>query len=253
MASPQCEHGYTKVANELLEAMAKYRFPGQEYQIMLAVMRKTYGYNKKADQISYNQLSEMTGVNRRKVISLVQSLVSKKALGSAQNGTRKPLTIWINKNFEEWLPSAQKGTSAQKDTKTSAQKGDRPSAQKGHPQKKGKKGKIPSTFFDMSKNFLEYQQQQLGEKLVKVTDKKIQDGAEVIEKLTRLDGYDLDEDIRPALAWAVHDDFWSKQVRSLASLRKYGNNGEMKFVNLLSQYYKRNGNKPNQNKQSAYY
>jgi phage replication O-like protein O len=129
------EDGYTKFANELLEALARNRFPGQEYQIMLAVLRLTDGYHKDADTISYGQLSKMTGIDRRKVISLVQSLVSKRALGSAQMGTRKPMKLWINRNFEEWKSSpghsAQKGTNAQKDTTPSAQKGDSSSAQKG--------------------------------------------------------------------------------------------------------------------------
>lgn len=137
---PQLEDGYTKIANELLEAFAKIRLRGQEAQIVHAVMRKTYGFNKKSDAISFGQLSEATGINRRKVIMLVQSLVSKKVLGSAHNGTRNPSTIWINKHYSEWLHSAHKGTSAQKDTIPSAHKGTSASAHKGtHKRKKEKK------------------------------------------------------------------------------------------------------------------
>ncbi|WP_084288457.1 replication protein [Desulfovermiculus halophilus] len=58
MASPQCENGYTRLANELLEALARTRLAGQEYQAVLAIVRKTYGFGKKSDKISYGQLSK---------------------------------------------------------------------------------------------------------------------------------------------------------------------------------------------------
>jgi len=110
-ASPQCENGYTKIANELFDAIIRTGIPGQEMRIMLAVMRLTYGYGKTKDQISYGQLSKITGIPRPRVIEHVKSLVSKKRLGSLNNGTRKPLTMWINKDYLQWLPSLVKETS----------------------------------------------------------------------------------------------------------------------------------------------
>jgi phage replication O-like protein O len=123
MASPQLEDGYTRIANELFDAIIRTRLPGQELRIMLAIIRMTYGFGKKQDQISYGQLSKITKIPRRKVIEHVKNLVSKKALGSAHHGTRQPLTFWINKDFEQWEPSALKGTSAHQGTMPSAHQG----------------------------------------------------------------------------------------------------------------------------------
>jgi len=97
------------------------------------------------------------------------------------------------------------------------------------------KNVIPSDFFDLSKRFLEYQKEQLGD-MVKISESKIAAGAEVIDKLIRIDGFDMEKQIRPALNWAVKDDFWSTNILSLAGLRKKGSNGEMKFQNLLASF-----------------
>mgnify|MGYP000356042858 CR=1 FL=1 len=178
-----------------------------------------------------------------------------KKLKKLQNLTTKPtnkFTIISIVNWETYQQEQARNQPTEQPAANQQLTSSSPAANHKQECKNAKNEKnIPSTFLDVSQKFLEYQQEQLGEKLVKVTDKKVRDGAETLEKLTRLDGYDLDADIRPALNWAIHDDFWSKQVRSLCSLRRPGNNGEMKFTNLLSQYYK-NNNKP-QNTPSAYY
>jgi len=127
MASPQTENGYTKFANELLEAFIRTRIPGQEIRIMLFIARKTYGYGKKQDCISYGQIAKATGIPRTRAIEHVKSLVSKRVLGSLNNGTRQPATIWINKDYEKWVPSPIKGTSPKEGTTPSPNKGTIPS------------------------------------------------------------------------------------------------------------------------------
>ena len=49
MASPQIEDGYTKIANELLEAISKVNLSSYEFRVIMAIIRKTYGFNKKSD------------------------------------------------------------------------------------------------------------------------------------------------------------------------------------------------------------
>lgn len=119
MASPQCEDGYTKLANELLEGMIGTRIPGQEMRVVLAIIRLTYGYGKKSDKISYGQIAKLLNIPRVRTIKHVKSLVSKKILGSLNHGTRQPSTIWINKDFEKWKSSPIKGTSPKEETRDS--------------------------------------------------------------------------------------------------------------------------------------
>ncbi len=69
--------------------------------------------------------------------------------------------------------------------------------------------------------------------LVKIDDKKINKGIEIIDKLIRIDNFKLDK-ITEVLQFIVHDDFWGKQVLSLNGLRnKSKTNENIKFVNAL--------------------
>lgn len=111
MASPQLENGYTRIANEILDALISAKFPGQELRLILAVIRKTYGFGKKEDRISFGQLSQLTGIPRREVIRLFHSLVGKNTLGSGKGTTRQPRIMWFNKDFSQWLPSGKGPTS----------------------------------------------------------------------------------------------------------------------------------------------
>jgi hypothetical protein len=100
---------------------------------------------------------------------------------------------------------------------------------------------LPSGFFTLSKRFLEYQKKQHGN-LVKITESKINSGAETIDKLVRIDGFDLEQEIKPVLNWAAKDSFWSTNVLSLAGLRKKQNNGETKFQNIYASFKRKNKN-----------
>ncbi len=109
MSGPQLEDGYVRIANELVEALARVRLAGQECQVVWTVIRKTYGFNKKADQIPLGQIHEMTGISRVKASRLIHGLVSKKILSITNNGDRKALTIGINKQYADWRPIPKKG------------------------------------------------------------------------------------------------------------------------------------------------
>jgi len=59
-----------------------------------------------------------------------------------------------------------------------------------------------------------------------------------IDKLCRLDHFDFEACIKPALKWAVKDPFWSDQILSLSNLRNKGKNGLSKFFNLYNAWCK---------------
>jgi phage replication O-like protein O len=64
MNSPQLENGYTRIANELLDALIRYRIPGEERQVLDVIIRKTYAYGKKEDRISLSQFHDMTRIKK---------------------------------------------------------------------------------------------------------------------------------------------------------------------------------------------
>jgi phage replication O-like protein O len=100
MTTPQLEDGYTRIANELLEAMSGFGFTQHQFAVLLAIVRKTYGYNKKSDDISASQLADICNLPRNHVTVAVNKLVSLNVVtkSKGQYGS----ILGINKNYRLW-------------------------------------------------------------------------------------------------------------------------------------------------------
>jgi len=102
MANPQPDK-YTKISNELLDALIRYRIPGEQMQVFLCVMRKTYGFNKKKDEISLTQFEESTGLKRPSVSRAIKALVTKRILRCSKSVTGGTNVYEIIKDFDQWV------------------------------------------------------------------------------------------------------------------------------------------------------
>lgn len=110
MANPQVEDGHTKIANEIMDALCRIRIPGEEGQVLNAILRKTYGWNKCEDAISLSQFVEMTGLNKPHVIHALSGLLLKKVIIIAEKGNSPAKVYKINKDYEQWEPLPKKVT-----------------------------------------------------------------------------------------------------------------------------------------------
>ena len=122
MASPQIENGYTKIANEIMDALISHRLSGQEYQVTFFIIRKTYGFNKKCDYISMGQISKATGINRPLVARILKKLFQKNIIGVTQKDNsvtqkdnRYINCLYFSKDYEQWKVLHKKTTVTQKD------------------------------------------------------------------------------------------------------------------------------------------
>ena len=116
MANPQPDK-YTKISNELLDALIRYRIPGEQMQVFLCVMRKTYGFNKKKDEISLTQFEEHTGLKRPAVARSIKSLVTKGLLRCNKSVTGGTNIYEIIKDFDKWERVVTKVLPSNKDVK----------------------------------------------------------------------------------------------------------------------------------------
>lgn len=66
---------------------------------------------------------------------------------------------------------------------------------------------------------------------------QITQACSTIDKLVRIDKYTLPQVIK-TITWSLDDDFWATNVHSLVGLRNLSDNGNTKFVNILSQMTK---------------
>lgn len=92
----QLEDGFLRLANELLDATMCSGLPETELCIVMAVWRKTYGYSKKMDWISNDQLEAMIGKHLTHCSTAKNSLVRKKVL--LQEGRK----VGMNTSVSEW-------------------------------------------------------------------------------------------------------------------------------------------------------
>lgn len=100
------DNGYCKLANELLEAICQQDISGSQFQILMAVVRCTYGYNKKSDRVTNTYLAELTGLGLSAIKTGLQKLVERNIISIQKAGIMKLVTI--NKIISEWQNSGAK-------------------------------------------------------------------------------------------------------------------------------------------------
>lgn len=100
MANPQKENGHVDIANEIVEALSRTYLSPTESRVLWAVIRKTYGWHKKMDRISYSQLEELTKLDRWHIAPALKRLVSRNII--TQTGNAHTLSYGLQKNFDAW-------------------------------------------------------------------------------------------------------------------------------------------------------
>lgn len=101
MGSPQIEDGYTKLANELLDAVISFNFSSRQYKVIMAIIRKTYGYNKTNDDISLTQIEKMCSMPKSHVSTTIKDLVDMNVLDK-QKGVYG-FNLSVKKDYSEWV------------------------------------------------------------------------------------------------------------------------------------------------------
>ncbi|EJA3065503.1 replication protein [Cronobacter sakazakii] len=109
----ELEDGYAKLSNMLLEAYAGADLTKRQFKVLLAILRKTYGWNKPMDRISDSQISEIAKLPVKRCNEAKLELV-RMGLIKQQGGMFGP-----NKNIDEWCIPQNEGISLKTGDKTS--------------------------------------------------------------------------------------------------------------------------------------
>jgi phage replication O-like protein O len=113
---PACDTPYFQLPNDLCEALCRANLSGREYQITLAIIRKTYGWQNPGgeSEVSFTDIKKLTRLECRSYVTrVIESLEAKKVI-IATHKHGKPTVYRINTNLSEWADS----TSATEDTST---------------------------------------------------------------------------------------------------------------------------------------
>lgn len=109
----ELEDGYAKLSNTLLDAYSGADLTKRQFKVLLAILRKTYGWNKAMDRISDSQLSDITKLPVKRCNEAKLELV-RMGLIKQQGGMFGP-----NKNIDEWRIPQNEGISPKTRDKTS--------------------------------------------------------------------------------------------------------------------------------------
>lgn len=90
------DDGYARLSNMLLEAYSGADLTKRQFKVLLAILRKTYGWNKPMDRITDSQLSEITKLPVKRCNEAKLELVRMNII-KQQGGMFGP-----NKNISEW-------------------------------------------------------------------------------------------------------------------------------------------------------
>ncbi|UNY96395.1 replication protein [Salmonella enterica] len=107
------DDGYARLSNMLLEAYSGADLTKRQFKVLLAILRKTYGWNKPMDRITDSQLSEITKLPVKRCNEAKLELVRMNII-KQQGGMFGP-----NKNISEWRIPQNEGISLKTGDKTS--------------------------------------------------------------------------------------------------------------------------------------
>ncbi|EAM5565279.1 replication protein [Salmonella enterica subsp. enterica serovar Praha] len=107
------DDGYARLSNMLLEAYSGADLTKRHFKVLLAILRKTYGWNKPMDRITDSQLCEITKLPVKRCNEAKLELVRMNII-KQQGGMFGP-----NKNISEWRIPQNEGKSPKTRDKTS--------------------------------------------------------------------------------------------------------------------------------------
>lgn len=104
MADVQIENGYTRIANEILDAIAKHPLNGTQHRIIDVIWRYTYGFNRKEAELSESFIAKATGIDRRNIRrELIQLINMNLIIVAKEADFKSPRIIRFNKNYDSWV------------------------------------------------------------------------------------------------------------------------------------------------------
>lgn len=96
--------GFTKIENEVLEALIGSNLSSAELRVALCVLRKLNGFRKDTDMISLSQFMKYTGLSNKGVINAQKQLILMNICSLVKKGkSKKASNRWaFNKNVSTW-------------------------------------------------------------------------------------------------------------------------------------------------------
>ena len=100
----QLENGFTRIANEILAAMAMQPLNGTQHRIIDVIWRYTYGFNRKEHGLSETFISKATNIHRKQIQRELNELISCNIIRVIKDATfSSPRILAFNKDYSKWV------------------------------------------------------------------------------------------------------------------------------------------------------
>mgnify|MGYP000855915684 CR=1 FL=1 len=100
----QLEKGFTQIANQILDALAKTNLNGTQRRILDVVFRQTYGYKRKSHDLSVTFIANATNIHKKQIQRELTVLIKKNIVTVVTEATfNKSRVISFNKKYNEWI------------------------------------------------------------------------------------------------------------------------------------------------------
>lgn len=93
----QLEDGYTRIANQLIDALVRIDLSNVEYRVTMVIMRQTYGFSKKHAVIELRKFTQITNLKKPHVCRALKRLMWRKIITRIGNDNYGILTT-----TDEW-------------------------------------------------------------------------------------------------------------------------------------------------------
>jgi len=104
MANPQVDDGqWTRIANEIMEAIPRARLTAAQYDVVLVLIRRTYGYNRTTCRLSIASIQRASGRDYKLLRSALLQLEQRNIVSIKRSGQRMHMALI--KDFDQWLPA----------------------------------------------------------------------------------------------------------------------------------------------------
>lgn len=101
--SPQLENGYTRIANEWLEAFIVSPYPASVKEFVLVVVRETWGYNRKEAEIPISKFQQFFGVTRARIYQIRDDCLRHNIIEIDEGGQFESATYRVQKHYLDWI------------------------------------------------------------------------------------------------------------------------------------------------------
>lgn len=101
MANPQKGNGFTQIPNEIIDAFGRLHISGNQWRLLWAILRLTYGWNRESDHISLGTFERHTGLDRRNIKRCLDVLVSRKII--IRDPSHRVIQYGVQEDYTRWL------------------------------------------------------------------------------------------------------------------------------------------------------